>query len=105
MVASLNDNYPTIFGKEDKEGNSNDKGSDQEAGDEGSVEDDEKPTGFLAKWGFLYYLDKVAELRHETWDNILKKSIIEFLNCMAYLYDKSTWEQSEYRKKMKIKGY
>lgn len=105
MVASLNDSYPTIFGKEDKEGDSNDKGSDQERGNEGSVEDDEKPTGFLAKWSWLYWIDIASGAQRISWEEMLKKSVVEFLNTIAYVADKNAYEDSERKRKLKMKTF
>ena len=40
-----------------------------------------------------------------SWEEMMKKSVVEFLNTISYLHDKNEWIASEQRKRMKIKGY
>jgi len=44
----------------------------------------------------------VANLVHQSWDEVLQKSVIEFLNLMSYQRDKDAWEKAE-REKWKAK--
>lgn len=91
QVSGLVKEYDTLFGLADKES--------EEPGDE---EDVDEPVGFFEKWTWVYNTDIVANLVHQSWDEVLQKSVIEFLNLMSYQRDKDAWEKAE-REKWKAK--
>jgi len=45
----------------------------------------------------------VAETLRLSWDDVLRKSIVEFLNILAYRKDKGAWERDSIKKLSKKK--
>lgn len=43
-------------------------------------------------------IDMVSELTRDSWDNVLKKNIYEFLNLVCYIKDKKAMEKNEIEK-------
>ena len=50
---------------------------------------------FNKRWSWWYLIDQVSELTRESWDNVLKKNVFEFLNLVSYLQDKRAMEKNE----------
>lgn len=40
-------------------------------------------------------MTQVAEVQRITWDAVLEKPALEFLNTMAFLRDRREWEKAE----------
>jgi hypothetical protein len=86
-IASFNNQYPTLFGKEDAE-----EPADGE-GDPG----DEPVDPFTAKWGWIANVDAVSELTRTPWAEVWEMPVIEFLNMLAYRRDKIEQKKKEHQ--------
>ena len=53
---------------------------------------------FTQNWNWFYLIDQVSDLTKETWDNVLKKNIYEFLNLVCYIKSKRAMEKNEMEK-------
>lgn len=47
------------------------------------------PKTFAAKWGFVIWIDQVAEEQNCTWTEAKRLNIVEFLNTVNYISDKA----------------
>lgn len=43
-------------------------------------------------------MDVVSETLRISWDELLQKSVVEFLNILAYRKDKSAWQGDSIKK-------
>ena len=43
-------------------------------------------------------MDAVSETLRISWDEVLAKSVVEFLNILAYRKDKHNWEKESIRR-------
>ena len=43
-------------------------------------------------------MDAVSETLRISWDEVLQKSVVEFLNILAYRKDKGAWERDSIKK-------
>lgn len=48
-------------------------------------------------------MDAVSETLRISWDEVLQKSVVEFLNILAYRKDRTAWEKDSIKKATKIK--
>jgi len=49
-------------------------------------------------------VDAVSETLRISWDEVLAKSAVEFLNILAYRKDKHNWEKESIRRANNING-
>lgn len=87
QIATINAQYPTLFGQEDV----------PEPEDEGDDEGGGEVDPFTAKWGWVANVDAVAELTHTPWSEVWGMAIIEFLNLLAYRSDKIEQKRKEHQ--------
>ena len=73
---------------------------DERPADEGedTEGDKEDEGGFVSKWGWIANVDEVSETCRCSWDDVLRKPAIEFLNVLSYRRDKAAWEESQRKK-------
>lgn len=45
----------------------------------------------------------MSETLRISWDEVLQKSVVEFLNILAYRKDKNAWEKDSIKKINKLK--
>ena len=45
----------------------------------------------------------MSETLRISWDEVWRKSIVEFLNILAYRKDRNNWEKESIRKASKVK--
>jgi hypothetical protein len=89
MVREINAGYAELLGGSGEE----DKGQGDEEGD---VEEGEAAAPpFSEKWGWIAALDDVADTCRCSWDDALRKSVMEFLNILAYRRDRDAWRKAE----------
>ena len=50
----------------------------------------------------MYNLDRFASTIGCSWDAALEKPALEFLNVLAYIKDKTAWEEAEREKWQKL---
>ena len=43
-------------------------------------------------------MDAVSETLRISWDEVLQKSVVEFLNILSYRKDKNNWERESIRR-------
>lgn len=97
-INSFNKSYAGLFGidEQDADTESGDKGDEGEVeggGDEaGAIE------GFFQRWSWFYNVDIVSETLRISWDEVLQKSVVEFLNILSYRKDKNNWERDSIKK-------
>ena len=94
-ISSVTTSYAQLFNKGSEETNeeNEEQGSEEEFGNGTSTNDATEI--FNQKWSWFYLIDQVSELTRESWDNVLKKNIYEFLNLVCYLKDKRAMEKNE----------
>lgn len=49
-------------------------------------------------------MDAVSETLRISWDEVLQKSVVEFLNILSYRKDKHNWEKESIRRANNING-
>ena len=60
-----------------------------------TIENRRGPDTFESRWGWIENVSQVAEVQGLTWDQVLGKPALEFLNTMAFLRDRREWEKAE----------
>ena len=94
MVRSVNDRYPTLFGKDVEEDVQEGEGSEEER----RVIGEDSSASFSQKWGWFTNVVAVGEtLRMPTLD-VYKLPVMVFLNVVCYNIDRSNYEKSEIEK-------
>lgn len=101
-VSEFNKAYSGLFGLDDEDSDEKDKGRGDEDEDEGGSGEDSGVEGFFARWSWFYNVDVVSETLRISWDEVLQKSIVEFLNVLSYRKDKSNWERDSIKKLSKV---
>lgn len=48
-------------------------------------------------------MDVVSETLRISWDEVLQKSVVEFLNILSYRKDKAAWEKDSIKKANKLR--
>ena len=108
QIAEINRQYANLFGLDGEE----DEQEGEEQGDSG--ENDGGPTEvtysqrFSERWGWIALIDKASEIERVSWDEMINKNVIEFLNVCSYAHDKAELErqqQKEWELKHNIKRY
>ena len=79
-MGRINKAYPNLFGTPTEEAGTEDEGGEYE----GST--------FEKQWGWLANVDEVSETLRVSWDTVLEKPAIEFLNVLSYRRDKAAFE-------------
>ena len=102
-VNSFNQQYAGLFGLDDKdEDEEGGQGDETEAegggGEDGGIE------GFFQRWNWFYNLDVVSDTLRISWDEVLQKSVVEFLNILSYRKDRNNWEKESIRRANNING-
>ena len=77
-MRAFNQGFANLFGLEATQGDAPDEEDDE----------DNPAARFGKKWGWIYQVDQVAECQRVSWDNVMAKNIVEFLNTLCYLRDK-----------------
>lgn len=98
--------YANLFGIDDEDMEDEGKDPRDKDDDRGSGEEDENPTGFSYKWGWIFNVDRVSETMRISWNDTFKMNIIEFFNVLCYIKDKGEWEKQqmeEYKRKHNLK--
>ena len=102
-INSFNQLYAGLLGIKHK-----DKDEESGQGDEGEVEDsgdeDSATEGFFQRWSWFYSIDAVSETLRISWDEVLQKSVVEFLNILSYRKDKNNWQKESFKKANNING-
>ena len=88
-VRRLNSGFPNLLRKRPAKGE-----GPQEAGGD-SVPDRPGPESFADRWGWIENPAQVAEVQRLSWDAVLMKPALEYLNTMAFLRDRREWEKEE----------
>lgn len=68
----------------------------------GATEEDDKSNNskwFTSKYGWLVWVDKLADGKRKDWDYFLNMGVIEFLNSITYSIDKFNYEKANERAK------
>ena len=102
-VNTFNKSYAGLFGLNDKDKDEKSKQGD-ETEDEGSGGEDTAVEGFFQRWSWWHNVDAVSETLRISWDEVLAKSVVEFLNILAYRKDKHNWEKESIRRANNING-
>jgi len=95
-VRRLSEGFPNLFeapGAEDEGRDGEGDGAEAGAADGGT---------FAESWGWVYNLDRFASTIGCSWDAALEKPALEFLNVLAYIKDKTAWEEAEREKWQKL---
>ena len=79
-MAQLNDSYSELF----------EISSSKEEGDRGSVEEN---TGRDTEYSWLQCIDIVSETLRISWHEVYRIPVIEFLNILAYIKEKTRKEK------------
>lgn len=102
-VKAFNKSYAGLFGLYDEDTDEKDKEQGSEDEDEGGGDEASGIEGFFQRWSWYYNIDIVSETLRISWDEVLQKSIVEFLNILSYRKDKNNWEKESIKKASKIK--
>lgn len=97
-VNSFNQLYAGLFGLNDEDADTKAEGQEGEGEAEDGPDEVGGAEGFFQKWGWWHNLDVVAETLRISWDDVLGKSIVEFLNVLSYRRDKGVWEKDSIKK-------
>lgn len=101
-VSVLAQSYAGLFQKEDDE----DEEKGEESGSGGEDGGDNKDDGFVKRywrsWGWISQVDRVAELRRLTWEQVFAMNVVEFLNMLCYMKDKSEMDKIQMREWKRI---
>ena len=93
-VKAFNKSYAGLFGIGDEDTDEKDKEQGSEDEDEGGADEDSGAAGFFGKWNWFYSTDIVSDTLRISWDEVLQKSIVEYLNILAYRKDRNNWEKN-----------
>ena len=96
-VNTFNKSYAGLFGLNDEDTDAEGKQGDQ-AKDEDSLGEDTAVEGFFQRWGWWHNVDAVSETLRISGDEVLQKSVVEFLNILSYRKDKNNWERESIRR-------
>ena len=79
QLEQFNSGYVGLFGKADEE-----------------VEEDakERVEGFEKFWGWFVVLDRLSNSDRTKYDFFLNMNVVEFLNCISFLKDKTEYENN-----------
>lgn len=102
-VNSFNKAYAGLFGLNDEDEDVQNEGQGDEEENEGGLDQASGVEGFFKRWGWFYDVDVVSETLRISWDDVLQKSIVEFLNVLSYRKDKTAWEKDSIKKINKIR--
>ena len=102
-VNSFNKLYAGLFGLDDEDADMEGKGQGDEDEAEDSADQDSGVEGFFQRWSWFYNTDAVSETLRISWDEVLQKSVVEFLNILSYRKDKNNWEKESIKRASKIK--
>lgn len=96
-VNTFNKSYAGLFGLDNE-----DTDEKEQQGDKGEAEDSTGENtaveGFFQRWSWWYNVDAVSETLRISWDEVLQKSVVEFLNILSYRKDKNNWERESIRR-------
>lgn len=89
VIESINSGFPVLF----KRGGEEAEGQGAEEGDGG----EDRPSGgsFEERWGWVANVDLVADTCRCKWDEVWKKTAIEFLNIISYRRDRDARDRAE----------
>lgn len=90
-----------------------DEENEQEGEEQGAEDEDGEGEGgtsylekFTNRWGWISWVDSVAETLRVSWDDVFNRGVVEFFNIVCYIRDKRELEaaqQKEYEKKLRRK--
>ena len=87
LMQEVNTGYPVLFGRQ---GGEEENSADGEGGDD---EVDSEGGAFGVKWDWLAWVDMVSNTCRCSWDDVFRKSAVEFLNIVCYSRDKAEEEK------------
>ena len=89
ILSQFNDQYKGLFGTADKE-------LDDEPKSAKTIEDE-----FQDNFGWVYNAVQVAELERITLDEVYNLPVVQFLNNLSYLKQRSQVDEYQHRKRTK----
>lgn len=95
LIASINAEYPTLFGKGDEEETKENQGQTGKEETSEELNTDETINPFTQKWSWIIWIDKVSEVTRFNWHQIYDMQIKEFLNIICYVIDKANEENRQ----------
>lgn len=93
IVAEINGRFPNLVGAGDEGGEGQDAAAGDPAEDPGDAEVPADP--FSERWGWVAAVDRASETARCSWDAMLEKPALEFLNTLAYRADKEAKERAD----------
>jgi hypothetical protein len=91
-VRRINSGFPNLLRKRPAPG----KGQGEAGADAGTNQPG--PDTFENRWGWIENVCQAAEVQGLSWDELLVKPALEFLNTMAFLRDRREWQKAELEK-------
>lgn len=95
LIATINSEYPSLFGKRDEEEIEENKEQIRKEKDSKESDTDETVTPFTQKWSWIIWIDKVSEVTKFNWHQVYDMQIKEFLNTICYVIDKANEENRQ----------